>query len=455
MFKITYYVNVVTVLPSYKSRSRLWVTDFSGVMFGLSTEDLILENNKKSKKVVIIIIMAVLVLLAVSAVVVMAVFKSKEHEITAEEHMENAVQFMEDEEYGKAVSAYDKAIDLDKTNINAYLGKIKAYEALGYDENIRETINDAIAVIEDTYDSEGTVPDNAEDIYYYYADMMVADGDNMSAEQLLSQGSEIIQGLLDNYTNPDFAVHNDSPVMTSDTEITFGLYPDREITGNALTVGITEAEYDDKGIAEVKGIKYFRYETASGMKYYIMNDIKWDIINETDDSYLLMTHYAIDAVPYNTEYTAIDWDNSSLRKWLNEDFYSTAFNDVQKSFLTEMTVTSTRNPDYGIYTGNNVTDYVTVLSAEEVSEGANGFAGDRKAEDADRSCEATEFGRARGIYTDSNGICRWWLRTCGVDTSSAMFVNTNGVLACDGYYVIGTDIGVRPVITISKSSVTE
>ena len=120
-----------------------------------------------------------------------------------------------------------------------------------------------------------------------------------------------------------------------------------------------------------------------------------------------------------------------------------------------MTVTSTRNPDYGIYTGNNVTDYVTVLSAEEVSEGANGFAGDRKAEDADRSCEATEFGRARGIYTDSNGICRWWLRTCGVDTSSAMFVNTNGVLACDGYYVIGTDIGVRPVITISKSSVTE
>lgn len=95
---------------------------------------------------------------------------------------------------------------------------------------------------------------------------------------------------------------------------------------------------------------------------------------------------------------------------------------------------------------------VSIFSAEECSEGANGFAGDRKASDKDRLCKPTEFASDRGVYTDTNGYCKWWLRTCGVNMALEMFTNTTGVFACDGYYVIGTDIGVRPVITISENS---
>ncbi len=414
-----------------------------------------MEENKNSKKLPIIIVMAALVVLAAAALTAMFIVKSKSHQVTAAEHMDNAKQFMADGEYGKAISAYDKAIEAEETNLDAYMGKIKAYESLGDETKAEETINDAIKVITDTYNSQGVVVDNAADMYYYYADLLVSKGDNMRAEILLTEGSDIIEGLLDDYSNSQFKLHNDAPVKISDNTIAFGLYPGSELTGNALSEDVTGAEYDDDGVALVKDIKYYKYETSNGIKYYIMNDILWDVINEDEDSYLLLAHNVIDAVPYNDEYTAIDWDNCSLRKWLNEDFYSIAFNEGQASFLREINVTSTMNPDYGIYTGNNVTDYVTILSAEEVSEGANGFQGDRKAEETDRTCTTTDFGIARGIHPDSSGICKWWLRTCGVDTYSAMYVNTNGVLACDGYYVIGTDIGVRPVISISKSSVLE
>ena len=414
-----------------------------------------MEENKNSKKTVMIIVMAVLVVLAVAAVAAMLIIKSGNKETTAAEHMENAKQFMADKEYGKAVSAYDKAIESEKTNRDAYMGKIRAYEAMGNVEKVEETIKDAIKVIVDTYNNEGVVIDKADSMYYYYANMMVADENNSGAEKLLTEGSEIIEGLLDNYSNSAFKIHNDAPVKLSDTSIAFGLYPNNEVTGNALTDEILSAEYDEDGIAKIKDISYYKDESTGTARYFVMNDIKWDIINEDDESYLLMSHNAIDAVQYNDEYTAIDWDNCSLRKWLNEDFYGIAFNKEQKPMLREINVTSTKNPDYGLYTGNNVTDYVTILSAEEVSEGANGFEGDRKAEEADRTCKTTDFGMARGVHPDSNGICKWWLRTCGVDTSSAIFVNTNGVLACDGYYVIGTDIGVRPVISVSKSEVVE
>lgn len=408
------------------------------------------KNNKKP----MIIIMAVLIVAAVAAIAAMIIINitGKPKELTADDHMKNAQEFMTDKEYGKAVSAYNMALEKDDSLIDAYEGIVQAYEAMDNPSGVKDTLLKAIDVISGIDWKDKEVPDSVKTIYYKYADILVADGDSISAQSILTDGSDIVEGLLDDYSNPDFKIHTDSPVRSGEKTVLFGLYPERRVEGNELTTNITEAEYDDYGVAEVKGVKYFRTEKDGSYRYYIMNDITWRVISEDKEKCVLMSEYAIDAVQFNSEYTDIDWNNSSLRTWLNDTFYNIAFNDEQKKNIKEMTTDSSRNPDYGFVSGGGVTDMVSIVSAEECSEGANGFAGDRKAADKDRLCSPTEFAMDRGVYTDQDGLCKWWLRTCGVNMTLEMFVNTTGVFACDGYYVIGTDIGVRPVITISEDS---
>jgi len=73
--------------------------------------------------------------------------------------------------------------------------------------------------------------------------------------------------------------------------------------------------------------------------------IEWIIIDDKDQKYTLTTRYLIDYLPYNTnsiprndintvlnsdgDYQFI-WHNSSIRKWLNNDFYVNVFNNSEK-----------------------------------------------------------------------------------------------------------------------------
>jgi hypothetical protein len=46
----------------------------------------------------------------------------------------------------------------------------------------------------------------------------------------------------------------------------------------------------------------------------------------------------LDAKPYNEEDTSITWENCTLRKWLNDTFYNTAFTDSEKTKIVESTI---------------------------------------------------------------------------------------------------------------------
>ena len=50
-----------------------------------------------------------------------------------------------------------------------------------------------------------------------------------------------------------------------------------------------------------------------------------------DNMALLISRYAIDCQPYNTEYKNVTWETCSLRKWLNEAFYNKAFTSEEKA----------------------------------------------------------------------------------------------------------------------------
>lgn len=172
------------------------------------------------------------------------------------------------------------------------------------------------------------------------------------------------------------------------------------------------------------------------------------------------------------EQNYISWENCTLRSWLNNEFYNTAFSDSDK----ERIVTAhNENPDsYGVFKasnsdrylwgkgGNATDDKVFLLSITEVSEYFDGKAYDNDlgAENFNQKliCKPTAYAKAKGVepYTndknyypsDTMGCYYWWLRSPGVSEATAAVVDYFGSLACDQVYFTLNSLGVRPAILI-------
>ena len=57
--------------------------------------------------------------------------------------------------------------------------------------------------------------------------------------------------------------------------------------------------------------------------------IEWIVLAKDGGKTLLLSRYLLDRVPYNDKSENVSWENCFIRKWLNEEFISKAFNDEE------------------------------------------------------------------------------------------------------------------------------
>lgn len=110
--------------------------------------------------------------------------------------------------------------------------------------------------------------------------------------------------------------------------------------------------------------------------------LEWDVIGQKGDHYLLITHYVIDGKKFddsssdttlqaneNKSVTQVTWAKSSIRKWLNGDFYAETFTEEEQSKIrqTHNTTTDFRAFDTG---------YLGFASGTSEAKKANGLGGD-------------------------------------------------------------------------------
>ena len=182
--------------------------------------------------------------------------------------------------------------------------------------------------------------------------------------------------------------------------------------------------------------------------------IEWIILDKRDDgSLVLMSKYALDSKPYNTEDTGVTWETCTLRKWLNEDFYKAAFSAQEQAKIVPVTLENEDNP-WGTTGGKATTDKVWLLS---INEACNDFSNDKVysyfTDDASRMCAPTKYAVAQGAsqsftYTvDGVGACWWWLRSLG-DSRPAACVLSGGYVINFGSYVYVGFSSVRPVVVV-------
>ena len=177
--------------------------------------------------------------------------------------------------------------------------------------------------------------------------------------------------------------------------------------------------------------------------------IQWIVLDKIDGQLLLLSASCLKGMAYNTAaFTPVTWETSSLRAWLNEDFFSSAFTEEEKALI--LTV-SNENPDHSIVEtpgGRDTRDRVFVLCERDTVIYLN----DPVDQEAVGKAPTTEYAKANGLQTDEEGNASWWLRSPGMYEYIAQFVDQNGEPYTNG---ASTDIdylcGVRPVMWLDTN----
>lgn len=226
----------------------------------------------------------------------------------------------------------------------------------------------------------------------------------------------------------------------------------------------SNSNQDDNGY-NTSTVYWFKYEP-----------IKWRILSEANGEALILCEMIIDSQEYypssststfshngGTGY-ANNYALSNIRKWLNDTFYNTAFNDMQKALVQVTTVdnsarsTNPNNNTTAFNSGNNTyacantKDKVFLLSEKEVTNSAYGFNSDYSNYDTARRKKNTDYAKCQGAWTSTDssylGNGFWWLRSPGYSNSNyAWYVDPNGYA---GNYdsVYDSDYGVVPALKI-------
>ena len=181
----------------------------------------------------------------------------------------------------------------------------------------------------------------------------------------------------------------------------------------------------------------------------VKKPIEWIVYDKTDDQMLLVSKYVLDAMPYNEEWKDVTWEKCSLRKWLNKEFYKTAFSKAERAMIKTVTLKNPDNKKTGASGGKNTKDKIFILSRDDLVNPAYGYDPDPVAYDHGRRCSATNYAIYNMGYLPEEAakVSTWWLRTPGKSAANAANVDEDDTVNEYGHAVRDGD-GVRPALYI-------
>lgn len=215
-------------------------------------------------------------------------------------------------------------------------------------------------------------------------------------------------------------------------------------------------------------------QSSDGSGSYNADPVKWRVLANDENSsgkLLLLADQNLDVKPYNSSYTSITWEKSTIRSWLNgyganennygtdyssDNFIDTAFSSNEQSAIAETHVynatqsdgSSNPNPSYSTSGGNNTTDKIFLLSIEEANNSSYFPNGDS----ARVSTNTAYVAGHSGMY--GVGVADyWWLRSPGDSAFWAVRVRDNGGVLITGSIVNSTAGAVRPAFNLNLNSV--
>ena len=207
------------------------------------------------------------------------------------------------------------------------------------------------------------------------------------------------------------------PTIKNKDFIDFGLYPQTE---KIPSVKIIKEEgyyaYGDDGRIYHK--RYFYNSNTKQydiLKYHQFQFIRWRILKETRNNYLLISEYVLSAVSFNdtnedkSGYPANDYEHSSVRSFCNDAFINKAFNAAGKAKIEDTEVENGKKSTGLVqgYFSKNTVDKVFLISYKE-------------AEKYFKNLSVAKYTSqyAREYLGQGSKLATWWTRSPGVYCNS-------------------------------------
>ena len=274
--------------------------------------------------------------------------------------------------------------------------------------------------------------------------------------------------------------------------IYFGEYPQTIKADNVTVTSTTDSRgyylgSDGFYYSKVTATPYgsdFTFSTGatvtSGEVYYFkVEPIRWRILSTDGETALILCDSIIAKMAYQPDYYesgdnyyttangapsgtyANNYKYSEVRRWLNDNFYNTAFSELQRELILTTEVDNSAkstNPhetlwNNGVndYACENTSDKIFLLSTEEATDGAYGFSASNGFETVRRML-TSDYSRATGAYMSTSALYygngRWWLRSPNyLHSYIAREVDYDG-LANNTYHGYYGNRGVVPALRI-------
>jgi len=190
----------------------------------------------------------------------------------------------------------------------------------------------------------------------------------------------------------------------------------------------------------------------------IFGNYYWRILDIQNDKILILSENIIEIRQYNIVSENVTWDNCTLRKYLNNEFFNNFSAEQQKNIINTRNYNNNNywyNTNGGIKTNDkiflldldesdkyfgNSTDYVSkkrkIQDIGKIIPDINGYYFTNNHD----SQRVTEF---------KHKSCWWWLRSPGGNCKSAACVYDDGGVNVSGFIVNNLHGGVRPALWLN------
>ncbi|MCR5690014.1 MAG: dockerin type I repeat-containing protein [Clostridiales bacterium] len=153
------------------------------------------------------------------------------------------------------------------------------------------------------------------------------------------------------------------------------------------------------------------------------------------------------------KYYANNYYESSIRKWLNEDFLNSAFSAEQQNMIQVTALdNSASGSDYSKYDSQSSNDKIYLLSTREFNKGYGNLYDSSTEDMSVRLAYGSDYAKAQGLWARSRLKTSYrLLRSASYSSKNTCFVSADGQVFGDSF-VSSTKYGVAPAINLDLSS---
>ena len=395
------------------------------------------------------IIAAVLTVCAVTGVVIY--MNSPAHRLARQ--LSLGQKYLEALDYEQAVLAYNTALIIDEKEPKAYIGLAKVYAAGNKLTEAESILKKGLAVTDDSKIRQ--MLENVQNELSVRNDASGGESDNgrqpgtqqSQSNQSNQQPQQQTQSQQPQSNESQQSQSNESQQPQSNQS------QQPQQTSAQSENGTHQSDVSVVDISNAKKGEYIRlgtYEqdgnTANGKEA-----ICWLVLDEQDDKIFVISKDCLDIGVFKKtagsdryHMDEVEWDNSDLRQWLNNDFMSETFTTQEQDIIT-VSKLSNSGTGFNKYGYRPTEDRIFCLSVEEAEQ--------YFADDSSRRAQVTAQAKNKGA-SSYQGCTSWWLRSMAGEQKAACVLDTGKISEAGMGVGISTE-GIRPAMWIKREVVAD